>query len=143
MADWLVHQVTQMVAVNPANLVVIDGAGDLAPKLKRKAVVTRLLGEQLAYVGMDGVSRVAGCLPGSCQCAQHPLGIICLSNAPLFDGAITVLVENHAQHVAELIQRFQADDLLLVENMHLLGRGEGVILSIFVAWDSDGEKARF
>ena len=280
-ADWLVHQVTQMVAVNPANLVVIDGAGDLVPKLKRKAVVTRLLGEQLAYVDMDGASLAAGfnplaVVPGETEAETtrrwqrwfegmnvHSEGIallaqarqvgvedilslrkwvkqvertgpstavtslnmalsrltssrvlrewlewpvnrfdilaggallfavkgtdwarqqllravclgavnvpnirlvlhgfpwshaivaqlqpcarLCLSNAPLFDGAITVLVENHTQHVAELAQRFQADDLLFVENMYLLGRGEGVILSenepVFVTWDSDGEKA--
>lgn len=53
-ADWLVHQVRQMVAINYTNLFVIDGAGDLVPRLKRKAAVTRLLGEQLAYVDIDG-----------------------------------------------------------------------------------------
>lgn len=62
-ADWLVHQVTQMVALDPANLVVIDGAGDLVPRLKRKAVITRLLGEQLAYVDIDGASLVGGFNP--------------------------------------------------------------------------------
>jgi hypothetical protein len=45
-ADWLVHQVTQMVALDHANLMILDGAGDLVPRLKRKAAVTRLLGEQ-------------------------------------------------------------------------------------------------
>ncbi|HUM70109.1 MAG TPA: hypothetical protein PLK31_14840, partial [Chloroflexota bacterium] len=62
-ADWLVQQVTQMVAVDHANLVVIDGAGDLVPKLKRKAAVTRLLGERLAYVDMDGISLAGGFNP--------------------------------------------------------------------------------
>jgi len=62
-ADWLVNQVAQMVAVDYANLVVIDGAGDLVPKLKRKAAVTRLLGEQLAYVDIDGASLADGFNP--------------------------------------------------------------------------------
>ncbi|HID54804.1 MAG TPA: hypothetical protein EYP41_22550 [Anaerolineae bacterium] len=279
-ADWLVHQVTQMVAVNPANLVVIDGIGDLVPKLKRKAVVTRLLGEQVAYVDIDGTSLATGFNPltpvlGETEAETtlrwqhwfegmnvHSEGIalldqarqagvedilslrkwvkqvermgpstavtslnmalsrlmssrvlrewlewpvnhfdiltggallfavkgtdwarqqllravclgavnvpnirlvlhgfpwshgavaqlqscerLCLSNAPLFDRAVIVLVENHVQHVAGLAQRFQADDMLLTENMHLLGRGEGVIISqkepIFITWHPGGEK---
>lgn len=62
-ADWLAHQVTQMVTLDHANLVVIDGAGDLVPRLKRKAAVTRLLGEQLAYVDIDGASLAGGFNP--------------------------------------------------------------------------------
>jgi hypothetical protein len=62
-AEWLTHQVTQMISLDHANLVVIDGAGDLVPKLKRKAAVTRLLGEQLAYVDMDAASLAGGFNP--------------------------------------------------------------------------------
>ncbi|MCB8980761.1 MAG: hypothetical protein H6657_25400 [Ardenticatenaceae bacterium] len=62
-ADWLVHQVTQMVALDHANLMVLDGAGDLVPRLKRKASVTRLLGEQLAYLDIDGTSLANGFNP--------------------------------------------------------------------------------
>lgn len=62
-ADWLVHQVTQIVTLDHANLVVIDGAGDLVPRLKRKAAVTRLLGERLAYVDIDGASLAGGFNP--------------------------------------------------------------------------------
>lgn len=62
-AEWLVHQITQMISLNPANLVVIDGRGDLVPQLKRKAAVTRLFGEQLAYVDIDGASLAAGFNP--------------------------------------------------------------------------------
>jgi hypothetical protein len=62
-ADWLVHHVTQMVTTNYANLVVIDGAGDLVPRLKRKAAVTRLLGEQLAYIDIDGAPLANGFNP--------------------------------------------------------------------------------
>lgn len=61
--DWLVHQVTQMVALDHTNLMILDGAGDLVPRLKRKAVVTRLLGEQLAYVDIDGTSLANGFNP--------------------------------------------------------------------------------
>lgn len=59
-AEWLIYQVTQMISFDHTNLVVIDGAGDLVPKLKRKAAVTRLLGEQLAYVDMDAASLAGG-----------------------------------------------------------------------------------
>ncbi|MCA9918032.1 MAG: hypothetical protein KC445_08775 [Anaerolineales bacterium] len=62
-AEWLVHQVTQMVALDPAQLVILDGAGDLVPRLKRKAAVTRLLGEQLAYIDINNTSLVDGFNP--------------------------------------------------------------------------------
>ncbi|MCA9989036.1 MAG: hypothetical protein KDE59_32245, partial [Anaerolineales bacterium] len=62
-ADWLTQQVTQMMAVEPANLVVIDGAGDLVSQLKRKSVVTRLLGDRLAYLDMDSASLTNGFNP--------------------------------------------------------------------------------
>jgi hypothetical protein len=52
-----------MVATDHANLVVIDGAGDLVPRLKRKTAVTRLLGEQLAYLDLDGPSLGGGFNP--------------------------------------------------------------------------------
>lgn len=98
-ADWLVQQVTQMVTLDHANLVVIDGAGDLAPRLKRKAAVTRLLGEQLAYVDIDGASLANGfnplaVVPGETEAALvqrwqrwfqgmnvHPQGIQLLARA--------------------------------------------------------------
>lgn len=62
-ADWLIRQVTQTVATEHANLVVIDGAGDLVPQLKRKGAVTRLLGKQLAYVDIDSDSSAGGFNP--------------------------------------------------------------------------------
>lgn len=98
-ADWLVHQVTQMISLDHTNLVVIDGAGDLVPRLKRKAAVTRLLGEQLAYVDIDGASLANGfnplaAAPGETEAALvqrwqrwfqgmnvHPQGIQLLARA--------------------------------------------------------------
>ncbi len=62
-AGWLTHQISQMMAIDPANLVVIDGAGDLVSHLKRKAIVTRLLGEQLVYLDMDSASLTNGFNP--------------------------------------------------------------------------------
>ncbi|MBK8989857.1 MAG: hypothetical protein IPM39_27980 [Chloroflexi bacterium] len=74
-ADWLVQQVTQMVTHNHTDLIVVDGAGDLVPNLKRKAAVTRLLGEQLTYVDIDSASLVGGfnplaLVPGETEAAQ-------------------------------------------------------------------------
>lgn len=62
-SDWLVHQVTQMLSSEHRNLVVIDGAGDLVPQLKRKAIITRLLGERLTYIDIDGSSLASGFNP--------------------------------------------------------------------------------
>lgn len=62
-ADWLVHEVTQLVTLDPANLVVLDGSGDLVPRLKRKAAVTRLLGTRLAYLDIDSTAMANGFNP--------------------------------------------------------------------------------
>lgn len=97
--DWLVQQVGQTIALDPTNLVVIDGAGDLVPRLKRKRAVTRLLGEQLVYLDIDGTSLTSGfnplaALPGESQADMrqrwqywfqgmqvHPQGIELLAKA--------------------------------------------------------------
>lgn len=52
-AAWLANALEQLLRDEPQGLVIIDGQGDLAPALKRKSVVTRLLGKQLRYVDMD------------------------------------------------------------------------------------------
>jgi hypothetical protein len=62
-ADWLVAQVTQQLALDHANLVVIDGSGTLVARLKRKTAVTRLLGKQLTYVDLDGATLADGFNP--------------------------------------------------------------------------------
>lgn len=62
-AAWLVHQVTHRVAANPSRLVVLDGFGDLVPQLKRKAAVTRLMGEKLTYLDIDSASVANGFNP--------------------------------------------------------------------------------
>src|SRR5690606_2141383 len=48
---------------DPANLVVLDGVGDLVPHLKRRAAVTRLLGEQLAYLDIEASALAQGFNP--------------------------------------------------------------------------------
>lgn len=62
-ADWVVHLATQMAALQPAGLIVLDGRGDVVPQLKRKETITRLLGEKLIYVDLDGPSLVTGFNP--------------------------------------------------------------------------------
>ena len=278
-ADWLVHQVSQMISLDHANLVVIDGAGDLVPRLKRKAAVTRLLGEQLAYVDIDGASLANGfnplaAAPGESEAALvqrwqrwfqgmnvHPQGIqlltraqregvedipglrkwlkqserqghyaavsslgmalnrltasrtlrewlewpanrfdilpagalffackgsgwdrqqllqavllgamqvegvrlivhgfpgkavrkarvgqqerIVVSNGPLLSNSAIILTECHAHGVAALASRFLASDACLSENLELLGRGEGIVITnddvLFTAWQAKEE----
>lgn len=284
-ADWLVQQVTQMVTMDHTNLVVIDGAGDLVPRLKRKAAVTRLLGEQLAYVDIDGASLANGfnplaAAPGETETARvqrwqrwfqgmnvHPHGIqllvraqrdgvedisglrkwlkqverqghyaavsslgmalnrltasrtlrewlewpanrfdilpegalffackgsgwdrqqllqavllgamqaegvrlivhgfpgkairkahagkqeqIVISNGPLLPNSTVILTECHAHGIKALASRFLASDACLSENLELLGRGEGIVITnddvLFTAWqakEESGSKAR-
>src|SRR5690606_22040577 len=62
-AAWLEQLVAELVRRGPANLVVLDGVGDLVPRLKRRAVVTRLLGEQLAYLDMEASALAQGFNP--------------------------------------------------------------------------------
>lgn len=61
--DWLTVQLTQMLTTNPAQVVVIDGVGDLVPQLKRKAVLAPLFGEQIRYVNIDGGTQQSGFNP--------------------------------------------------------------------------------
>mgnify|MGYP006921589112 CR=1 FL=1 len=99
LVDWLVPQIVQMIKVNPTKLLVIDGQGDLVPQLKRKTAVTRLLGEQLSYIDIDGAALATGfnplaLLPGESPARQlerwqrwfqgmavHPQGISLLAEA--------------------------------------------------------------
>ncbi len=74
--DWLVHEVTQLVALEPANLVVLDGRGDLVPRLKRKAAVTRLLGTQLAYLDIDSTAMANGFNPLAAVPGETAVGLL-------------------------------------------------------------------
>lgn len=98
-ADWLVRQLVQQIGLDPTNLVILDGAGDLAPQLKRQAAITRLLGARLAYVDIDGTSLADGLnplapVPGETESALlqrwqrwfsgmhvHPQGVALLAQA--------------------------------------------------------------
>lgn len=62
-AAWLVHLAAHLLATDHAGLIIIDGAGDLVPMLKRKALVTRRLGKELTYVDIDGMSVGTGFNP--------------------------------------------------------------------------------
>jgi hypothetical protein len=62
-ADWLAQLAAQTIAHDAANLILIDGAGDLAPRLKRRTAVTRLLGKGLTYVDIDGAVLADGFNP--------------------------------------------------------------------------------
>ena len=52
-AAWLAPLVAHLLVTKPAGLIVLDGAGDLGPVLKRKAVVTRQLSRTLTYLDLD------------------------------------------------------------------------------------------
>ncbi len=105
-AEWLVPQLTQTIAAGHAGLVILDGVGDLAPQLKRKTAVTRLLGrsmEGLNYVDVDGATLIDGfdplaAVPGETEEGRrarrttwfrlmgvHKTGLALLTQAPLTD----------------------------------------------------------
>lgn len=62
-AEWLTAQVTQTVSLNATSLVVVDGAGDLVPRLKRQAAVTQRLEDSLVYVDIDNPTLSPGFNP--------------------------------------------------------------------------------
>lgn len=102
-ADWLVPQLGHTLTAGHAGLVILDGKGDLVPQLKRKAAVTKLLGNGLSYVDLDNPALVDGLDPlapvtGETeegrsarrttwfqQMGVHPLGLDLLAEAPLTD----------------------------------------------------------
>jgi hypothetical protein len=61
--EWLVYLVINTIAAEHRGVVVIDGAGDLVPRLKRQATVTRLFGERLTYLDIDGTATATGFNP--------------------------------------------------------------------------------
>lgn len=62
-AAWLVRLAAHLLATDHTGLIVIDGAGDLVPVLKRKALVTRRLGQDLTYVDIDSMAVGTGFNP--------------------------------------------------------------------------------
>jgi hypothetical protein len=62
-ADWLVPLVLHRLERQPAGVVLLDGQGDLAAQLKRKAAVTRLLDGRLTYLDLDGALTASGFNP--------------------------------------------------------------------------------
>lgn len=102
-ADWLTRQLTHTLAAHHAGLVILDGRGDLVPRLKRLGVVTRLLGRDLSYVDIDGAAVIDGFDPlapvaGESeegrrarraawlrQMGAHPAGLEMVATAPLAD----------------------------------------------------------
>lgn len=53
---WLAGLLEQSLADGGGNIVVIDGVGELARKLKRKATITNQFNRGLMFIDMDGVS---------------------------------------------------------------------------------------
>ena len=62
-AHWLTQLVVQSIWVAPANLIVIDGTGDLVPNLKRKTTIASGLGETIRYIDLDSSTAVTGFNP--------------------------------------------------------------------------------
>jgi|GEM_PF-6221668 len=62
-AAWLAPLVAHLLVTKPAGLIVLDGAGDLGPVLKRKAVVTRQLSRTLTYLDLDSTALAGGFNP--------------------------------------------------------------------------------
>ena len=62
-AHWLTQLVVQSIWVDPASLIVIDGAGDLVPQLKRKTTIASGLEETIRYIDLDSTTAVTGFNP--------------------------------------------------------------------------------
>ncbi|MGB1249612.1 MAG: hypothetical protein ACPG8W_03200 [Candidatus Promineifilaceae bacterium] len=62
-AYWLTQLVLHTISTDPANLIVIDGTGDLVPQLKRKTQITDRLGDTVRYIDINNSSAVLGFNP--------------------------------------------------------------------------------
>ncbi|MBX3061019.1 MAG: hypothetical protein KF770_31560 [Anaerolineae bacterium] len=62
-ANWLAQMVVPLIQLNPAHLIIIDGHGNLVPRLKRKPSILRLIGSQLHYSDMDNTLVATGFNP--------------------------------------------------------------------------------
>ncbi|MCP4358147.1 MAG: hypothetical protein GY796_09060 [Chloroflexi bacterium] len=62
-ADWLAQMTHQMIRLHPGNLILIDGRGNLAPQLKRKQSILRLIGDKVTYMDMDNALTASGFNP--------------------------------------------------------------------------------
>ncbi|MFW6184126.1 MAG: hypothetical protein ACOC8X_10035 [Chloroflexota bacterium] len=62
-ADWLKSLALQSLTMTPAGLMLIDGAGQLGPALKRQQAVTQKLGRQVLYVDLDNPALNGGYNP--------------------------------------------------------------------------------
>lgn len=62
-AAWLKEMVACVLVTEPGGLVVLDGAGDLGPALKRRAAITRQLGRALTYLNLDSAALAGGFNP--------------------------------------------------------------------------------
>lgn len=76
-ANWLIQLTLQIIKQDPANLIVLDGVGNVVPRLKRKATVTRLLGKHLTYIDIDRGNMAQGfnplaALPGESAATMVP-----------------------------------------------------------------------
>ncbi len=73
-AEWLLAQVQHLVMAGEGNLVVIDGKGNLVPRLKRKANIIQRLGKEITYFDLDNKNNNMGfnplaVLPGESETA--------------------------------------------------------------------------
>lgn len=180
-AAWLAHMAGQLIRLNPCNLIVIDGRGNLAPQLKRTPSILRLIGDRLQYMDMDNPFRLLpdGALLFACRCdgwarrqllnaillgalhspdarlilhgipwrhlpvyrlPQKAGGAIITSNGPLFSEGKVILVRCHQVEAAALLAtRFFPDNVQMGENVHLLRRGESVVISngepVYTTWN--------
>ena len=71
-AHWLKQLVVQSLQAEAGNLIVIDGAGDLVPQLKRKPIITERLGQGVRYIDLDSSTHIVGFNPlasvlGECE----------------------------------------------------------------------------
>lgn len=62
-AAWLAHMAGQLIRLNPGNLIIIDGSGNLVPQLKRTPSILRLIGVKLHYMDMDNTLIATGFNP--------------------------------------------------------------------------------
>ncbi len=62
-SHWLTQLVIQSLWGDAGKLIVIDGAGDLVPQLKRKPIITAGLGDTIRYLDLNNTNTLVGFNP--------------------------------------------------------------------------------
>jgi hypothetical protein len=106
-AVWLGQMAHQLIRLNPRNLIIIDGLGNLVPQLKRRPGSLRLIGDSITYMDMDNSLTATGfnplsSVPGETETQTTQRWQNWFSHMGVHRSNLPLLAEAFAQGVREM-----------------------------------------